>query len=62
MALRGVFQPLKRREFTLNPKNCPVLVLSNRTILTLSCRHPISQLPLCSPKTCDICIALRSSG
>ena len=39
-ALRGVFQPLNRREFTLNALDCPIWVLSNRTILTLSCRHP----------------------
>jgi hypothetical protein len=39
-ALRGVFQALNRREFTLNTLNCPICVLSNRTILTLSCRHP----------------------
>jgi hypothetical protein len=36
-ALHGVFQSLNRHEFT---QNCPNLVLSNRTILTLSCRHP----------------------
>jgi len=41
-ALRGVFQPLNRREFTLNALNCPIWVLSNRTILTLSSRHPNS--------------------
>ena len=40
MALRGVLNPLKRRELLLNAKNCPVWVLSNRTIRTLSCRHP----------------------
>jgi len=40
MALRGVFQPLKRRDFALNAQKCPVWVLSNRTILTLSCPHP----------------------
>ena len=39
-ALRSVFQPLNRRKFTLNALNCPIWVLSNRTILTLSCRHP----------------------
>jgi hypothetical protein len=39
-ALRGVFQPLTRRKFTLSALNCPIWVLSNRTILTLSCRHP----------------------
>jgi hypothetical protein len=40
-ALRGVFQALNRRELTLNTLNCPICVLSNRTILTLSCRHPL---------------------
>jgi hypothetical protein len=40
MALGGVFQPLKRREFTRNASNCPLWVLSNRTILTLSCCRP----------------------
>jgi hypothetical protein len=40
-ALRGVFQPLNRREFALNAYNWPLWVLSNRTILTLSCRHPL---------------------
>ncbi len=40
MALRGVLNPLKRRELLLNAKNCPVWVLSDRTIRTLSCRHP----------------------
>ena len=39
-ALRGVFQPLNRHEFTLDALNRPIWVLSNRTILTLSCRHP----------------------
>jgi hypothetical protein len=33
-------QALNRRELTLNTLNCPICVLSNRTILTLSCRHP----------------------
>ena len=39
-AICGVFQPLNRRKFTLNVLNCPIWVLSNRTILTLSCLHP----------------------
>ena len=38
MAFGGAFQPLKRREFTRNASNCPLWVLSKRTILTLSCR------------------------
>ena len=39
-ALRGVFQPLNRHEFTLDALNRPIWVLSNRTICALSCRHP----------------------
>jgi len=48
-ALRGVFQALNRREFTLNTLNCPICVLSNRTILTLSCRHPTFALEKYQP-------------
>jgi hypothetical protein len=40
-ALCGVFQLLNRRKFTLSALNCAIWVLSNRTILTLSCRHPL---------------------
>jgi hypothetical protein len=39
--LPGVFHSVNRREFRLNAQNGPNLVLSNRTILTLSCRHPL---------------------
>jgi hypothetical protein len=45
MALRGVFQQLKRREFTRNASNCPLWVISNRTILTFSCCHPTRPQP-----------------
>ena len=40
-ALNGVFESLNRRELTLNALNCLIWVLSNRTILTLSCPHPL---------------------
>jgi hypothetical protein len=36
----GLFQLLNRRKFTLSALNCAIWVLSNRTILTLSCRQP----------------------
>src|SRR5260370_17535844 len=39
-ALRGVFQPLNRRKFTLNALNGSIWFFSKRKILTLSCRHP----------------------
>jgi site-specific recombinase XerD len=44
-AVSSSFQLLNRRKFTLNALNCPIWVLSNRTILTLSCRHPTGGRP-----------------
>jgi hypothetical protein len=39
-----VLQLVRRREFHARPRRCPVGGLTNRTIMTLSCLHPIFSL------------------